>query len=148
MKKYFILIFIIFIFFGCAKSQKDNDEIFEIRERMFLGQVNDIYLNSQDYLGRKIKLEGIFMDGVDEITNEPFYFVIRYGPGGCCGIDGLVGFEVAWAEDNNQVYPESEEWVEAMGELKTYVMDGYELLYLDLHSLTVLDVRGKEFISQ
>jgi hypothetical protein len=146
----------------------------EIREKMFIGQVNDVYLNAEDYMGKTIKLEGLFKieegndwvpDGVAEDL-KPFYcYVIRYGPGGCCGFDGSVGFEIAW--DNNpgnnnlgdsnlldddvhpaKIYPEEDAWVEAVGELKSYDEYGMPYLYLALSSLKVLDNRGAEYVSQ
>jgi hypothetical protein len=34
-----------------------NKGIIEIREKMFLAQVNDVYLNSEDYLGKQLNLK-------------------------------------------------------------------------------------------
>jgi uncharacterized membrane protein YcgQ (UPF0703/DUF1980 family) len=144
-----IIAVILFLAAGCEKSGKNNDEVFEIRERMFIGQVNDVYLNIDDYLGRTIKLEGVFWGEYDTELDEPYYMVYRYGPGGCCGIDGLVGFEVAW--DNKDIqYPENDSWVEAIGELKFYDDNsGYvKFPYLALTSLNVLDERGNEYVNQ
>ena len=134
-------------------TQKENDDLqaipvqgnmIEIRERMFVGQVNDIYLNADGYLGKTIKLEGIFKKGEDR--EKDYYFVVRYGPG-CCGMDGLVGFEVLWSR--GQSYPEDESWVEAIGVLKSSQLNEYlSILYLDLFSLTVLSVRGTEYVRQ
>jgi|GEM_PF-2974577 len=123
-----------------------NKGIIEIREKMFATQVSDIYLNAQDYLGKTIKLEGIFKSEQYYEDREPYRFVVRYGPGGCCGFDANVGFEVKWAEENVQPYPAAESWVEAAGELKIYKEGNY--LYLDLVSLTVLSRRGTEIVVQ
>jgi uncharacterized membrane protein YcgQ (UPF0703/DUF1980 family) len=129
---------------SCKK--RENTDIVEIGEKMFIAQVNDIYLNADDYLGKKIKLEGIFKQSTGE---EPYCFVIRYGPGGCCGMDANVGFEVAWAKENAKPYPVVDSWVEATGVLKTYEEDGYaNYLYLDLSSLNVLSRRGAETVKQ
>lgn len=148
MKKIiFILLIIIFFIPGC-KNKENVDGIIEVRERMFLGQVNDIYLNSNYYLGKTLKIEGMFMNEQNEDAKQPFYAVYRFGPGGCCGIDGIVGFEVAWMTNRNNFYPKDNEWVEAIGELKRYRTGANQYLYLDLTSLKVLDVRGKEYISQ
>jgi uncharacterized membrane protein YcgQ (UPF0703/DUF1980 family) len=127
---------------GCTK--KDASDIVEIGEKMFIAQVNDIYLNADDYLGKKIKLEGVFKQSTGE---EPYYFVIRYGPG-CCGNDGLVGFEVAWDKGKAQAYPADDSWVEAEGVLKSYEEEGYQLSYIDLTSLNVLAKRGAETVTQ
>jgi len=120
--------------------------VIEIKEKMFISQVNDVYLNPEDYLGKTIKLEGLFK--MEQGYDKSYCFVLRYGPG-CCGYDGNVGFEVSWNKDKEKPYPGEDSWVEATGELKTYEEDGYnEFLYLDLVSLNVLDKRGQETVLQ
>jgi zinc transport system permease protein len=137
---------------SCAKTKNkaelaDVADVMEIKEKMFISQINDVYLNSEDYLGKTIKLEGIFMQ--DQGYDKTYSFVIRYGPG-CCGTDGNAGFEVAWANEKEKPYPDIDSWVEATGVLKTYEEeDGYmPYLYLDLSSLNVLSKRGAEFVLQ
>ena len=121
-------------------------EVIEIKEKMFISQVNDVYLNPEDYLGKTIKLEGLFK--MEQGYDKSYCFVLRYGPG-CCGYDGNVGFEVAWDKEKEKPYPGEDAWVEATGELKTYEEDGeMEFLYLDLISLNVLDKRGQETVMQ
>jgi len=120
--------------------------VVEIKEKMFLAQVNDVYLNPEDYLGKTIKLEGIFKE--EQGHEKSYCFVIRYGPG-CCGNDGNAGFEVAWTKEDERPYPAVDSWVEATGELKSYEEDGYSrYLYLDLSSLNVLSSRGAEMVLQ
>jgi len=121
-------------------------DVIVIKEKMFISQVNDVYVNKDDYLGKKIKLEGIFL--TEQGDDKTYCFVLRYGPG-CCGYDGNVGFEVAWDKKKNKRYPVDNSWVEATGELKTYEEDGYtDYLYLDLISLNVLSKRGTETVMQ
>jgi uncharacterized membrane protein YcgQ (UPF0703/DUF1980 family) len=128
------------------RSPVSKGDVIEIKEKMFISQVNDVYLNKDDYLGKKIKLEGLFK--IAQGNERAYCFVLRYGPG-CCGYDGNVGFEVAWDKDKEKPYPGEDSWVEATGELKTYEEDGYnEFLYLDLVSLNVLDKRGQETVMQ
>ena len=120
--------------------------VIEIKEKMFISQVNDVYLNPEDYLGKTIKLEGLFK--MEQGYDKSYCFVLRYGPG-CCGNDGNIGFEVAWDNEKKMPYPGEDSWVEATGELKTYEEDGYsEFLYLDLISLNVLNKRGAETVLQ
>jgi putative membrane protein len=131
------------------QPQIANNGTIEIREKMFATQVSDVYLNAEDYLGKTIKLEGLFKSELYYGKEEPYCFVIRYGPGGCCGMDANVGFEVAWAKENAKPYPVVDSWVEATGVLKTYEEDGYSnYLYLDLSSLNVLSRRGAETVKQ
>jgi len=135
---------LVILLFVTNCTKKENTDIVEIGEKMFIAQVNDIYLNADDYLGKTIKLEGVFKQSTGE---EPYYFVIRYGPG-CCGNDGLVGFEVAWDKEKAKPYPADDSWVEAEGVLKSYEEEGYKLSYIDLTSLNVLAKRGAENVSQ
>jgi uncharacterized membrane protein YcgQ (UPF0703/DUF1980 family) len=147
-------VFILMVFtssftMGCAKAEKKAKvpDTVEIKEKMFIAQVNDVYLNPEDYLGKTIKLEGLYKE--EEGDDKTYCFVIRYGPG-CCGYDGNAGFEVAWEKEKAAPYPDVNSWVEAAGVLKSYKEgDGYiNYLYLDLASLNVLDRRGAEFVSQ
>ena len=134
---------IAFLAAGCARSNS-QDGIVNIGERVFIGQVNDIYQNAERYLGRTIKLEGIFTR--EQWDGQTLHFVIRNGPG-CCGDDGKVGFEVRWADGQRQ-YPAHDSWVEAVGTLQSYRSDGSAFLYLDLSSLSVLNRRGRESVWQ
>ncbi|MDR0568607.1 MAG: hypothetical protein LBG87_05315 [Spirochaetaceae bacterium] len=130
-------------------AKKANEgNIIEIREKMFIAQTNEIYLNPEEYLGKTLKLEGIFQTQKDYTLNgNPYYFVIRNGPGCCPGIDSSAGFEVLW-ENPAEPYPNPNDWVEAVGVLSQYEEDGYPYLCLSLTSLEVLDVRGAEFVTQ
>jgi uncharacterized membrane protein YcgQ (UPF0703/DUF1980 family) len=128
-----------------VKSTEENTVI-EIKEKMFIAQTNDVYLNPEDYMGKTIKVEGLFKSEQYVENAPPYCFVLRYGPG-CCGSDGNAGFEVAW-DKTDKSYPNDDDWVEAVGVLQTYEEDGYPYLYLALSSLNVLDKRGAEFVTQ
>ncbi|MDR0813427.1 MAG: hypothetical protein LBO63_05425 [Oscillospiraceae bacterium] len=130
---------------GCGSGAAADNAI-EIKEKVFVSQTNDIYTNPEDYLGKKIKLEGIFTV-YDSVSANPEYdkyrCVIRYGPG-CCGYDANCGFEVVWDRE----YPQDNDWVEAVGVLEEYDDGGYMYLRLALSSLTVKEKRGKETVTQ
>jgi uncharacterized membrane protein YcgQ (UPF0703/DUF1980 family) len=136
---------VLFFTIGCTKG--NSTDTVEIGEKMFIAQINDIYLNADDYFGKTIKLEGIFKQTQYVEGQDQYYFVIRYGPG-CCGNDGNVGFEVAWDKEKVQPYPADDSWVEAEGVLKFYEEEGYRLSYLDLSSLNVKSERGAETVLQ
>jgi uncharacterized membrane protein YcgQ (UPF0703/DUF1980 family) len=151
----------IFLFLG-AKSLMNraptvrtaNDGAIEIKEKMFIAQTNEIYLNLEDYIGKTIRLEGLFKTEQYREDADPYCFVIRYGPG-CCGNDGNAGFEVAWAPPSGSSltvltppYPSEDDWVEAVGTLSSYEEDGYPYPYIQLKSLTVKGERGAEFVTQ
>jgi zinc transport system permease protein len=118
----------------------------EIKEKMFLAQTNDVYLNPDDYLGKTIKVEGLFKKEGNQDRN--YCFVIRYGPG-CCGSDGNAGFEIAWDnKETTAAYPAVDNWVQAVGELKRYEEDGFPYLYIALSELNILKKRGAEYVTQ
>ncbi|MDR2808205.1 MAG: metal ABC transporter permease [Spirochaetaceae bacterium] len=125
------------------KLSLTDESLIEIKEKMFIAQTNDVYLNPEDYMGKTLKLEGLFKSLSYEDSSADYYFVLRYGPG-CCGNDGSAGFEVAW----DGTFPQEDDWVEAVGELSAYQEDGYSYLYLALSSLKILESRGAEFVSQ
>ena len=137
---------------GCNRDRSETSSIVEIRENMFLTQINDINLNYREYLGRIIKLEGFITR--NNWNDRDYYFVIRNGPN-CCGDDGDVGFEISWTTDMDgsghpmdlrSTFPEENEWVQAIGELRSYDFMGYPFLYLALSELNVLQTRGLEHV--
>jgi uncharacterized membrane protein YcgQ (UPF0703/DUF1980 family) len=128
---------------GVLPSFSPDVDVIEIKEKLFVAQTNDIYINPDDYMGKTIKYEGIFDSVYYEATDRMYCFVIRYGPG-CCGFDDYAGFEVSWSGD----IPENNDWVEVVGVLGEYEEDGYSYLILQLSSLTVLDERGAEYVFQ
>jgi len=125
-----------------TSDMSTDGDVIEIKENLFIAQTNDIYINTEDYLGRTIKYEGIFDYYFWEEADTTYYYVIRYGPG-CCGYDGTAGFEVIWDGD----YPEQNDWVEAIGVLETYEENGMQYLRLQLTFLAVLDERGAEYVA-
>jgi hypothetical protein len=144
---------------GAKRTAPETVDL-EIREKLFIAQTNDVYLNPEDYLGKTIKLEGLVKFQQYAGEEKQYCFVIRYGPG-CCGNDGEAGFEVAWDKPQpyagpgsvktlppGPLYPKENAWVEAVGVLDTYEEDGYPYLYLDLFSLTEKEDRGAEFVTQ
>jgi uncharacterized membrane protein YcgQ (UPF0703/DUF1980 family) len=123
-------------------------EILEIKEKMFIAYINDIYLNPGDYIGKTIKFEGLFKTEYYEDINKYYRFVMRYGPG-CCGSDGNAGFEVSWDQSSQDIVtPAVDDWVEAVGTVSLYEEDGYSFLNVAISSLTVKDERGSEYVYQ
>jgi len=156
-KAVLILMIAVLVIAGCANKKSNalpgvipGKADVVIGERMFIGQVNDVYRNPDEYLGKTIKLEGLFIHG--NAGGREYRYVIRRGPG-CCGDDGQVGFEVSWNFPGNppgekRAYPKMNDWVEVRGELKRYESQGYNFLYISLSELNTLKKRGQEFVIQ
>lgn len=130
------------LFTGCGSKAK---EVVEIPEKMFVTQMNEIYLNRDEYLGKTIRYEGLYKNNLDEKAKDAkvIHYVIRYSPG-CCGYDGEAGFEVQWEGE----WPQIDDWVEVEGVLKEKKNShGIKVLYLELSTLTVKEERGLEFVA-
>ncbi|MDR2191475.1 MAG: hypothetical protein LBO62_01145 [Endomicrobium sp.] len=138
------------VIFGSKKSPllADQNGVLEIRDRLFAAQVNDVYKNAKDYIGKTIKYQGVFGRYVEDASDVKNYYVIRYGPG-CCGNDAYIGFEVVLDGDkvSDKDYPAENEWVEAVGKVEEYDFEGIKVLRIRLSSLKILQERGKEFIT-
>ena len=131
-------ILFLFLFLTILGAAADKEEVFDIRERMFIQQIFDIYLNSREYLGKTVRLEGIYSEFPGE--GEPTSYVYRNTPG-CCGDDGMMGFVVLLG---GSPAPEPDAWVEATGRVEVTEKDG---VALRLSSLKVMEQRGREFVS-
>ena len=130
-----------------AGPNQTNASMVEIKEKLFIGQLNDIYLNQKSYLGKIIKYEGIFTQYTWVERGITYYSVYRNSPG-CCGADGQAGFGVIWPEGSKETYPNENDWCEVVGTLESYVEDGQTYLRIRLDSLTVKSERGAEFVNQ
>lgn len=130
---------------GSSPTDADlNDIDVDITEKMYVTYINEIYVNTDDYIGQRIRIEGMFQAYTDENTGITYYYVYRTGPG-CCGNDGsMCGFEFTWDGE----MPKDKDWIEVVGKLGTYEEDGWTYLTLDAESVTVLDVRGAETVYQ
>ena len=138
---------------GCT-----DDGVVEIDERAFLTIVNHIRSNADDYIGRTVHFEGMFQNFYWPATGH-FYMVNR-NTWGCCGEDGLVGFELYLGD--MEPLPDNT-WVEVYGIFEWHEVlidfsvleDGesserepMRVLRVNVESITELDERGLEFVNQ
>lgn len=130
-------------------NKAEEEDLIDIREKLFVSYVNEIYINAEDYLGRTIRLEGMFKEDRDAANPEKSHaFVYRIGPG-CCSTDGATcGFEFRW----DGPMPQDNDWIRVTGTLESYRSEDPEdeLYYLRLAatSVEVLDSRGAEQLYQ
>jgi uncharacterized membrane protein YcgQ (UPF0703/DUF1980 family) len=126
-----------------AAATSDTGDILEIGEKMFVGQMNDIYLNPNEYLGKTIRYEGFFTFFENSETGQRYDAVIRNGPG-CCGYDSSVGFEVDWKGD----LPAVDDWCSVEGVVDLYQEEGLDYIVVRADSLDVLPYRGNDTVVQ
>jgi predicted small secreted protein len=123
--------------------EPSDDDILVVGEKMFVGQMNDIYLNPDDYIGRILRYEGFFSWYDNEATGQRYDMVVRNGPG-CCGYDSLVGFEVDWDGKT----PAKNDWCSVRGAIDTYEEDGFDYIIIRADVLEVLPNRGNDTVTQ
>ncbi|MDR2610072.1 MAG: hypothetical protein LBC58_01295 [Clostridiales Family XIII bacterium] len=128
---------------GAANASK----LVNIKEKMFVAQINDIYLNPDDYIGKTIQYEGMFTTYTWDEMNMTYHMVYRASPG-CCGTDGVAGFEVVWPEGSDKTLPKENDWCEVVGTLERYKENGESYLQIVMDTLTVKTERGAEFVAQ
>lgn len=126
------------------ETSEISDEVTEITEKLFTQQINFIYYNPKEYLGRAISYEGIF-DYYTMESGEQSAYVFRYGPG-CCANDANVGFEVYWA-DGTEFDVEANDWVKVTGTVEQIFHDGLQYLALELTEFEIMEERGAETVT-
>ncbi len=122
----------------------DNKNIMEIREKMFIAQIEDIYYNIEDFKDKYIKIEGMYsVVEPEEGDIGKVHFVYRNAPG-CCGNDGWAGFMLNYDGE----YPNTNDWIQVVGTPEIIKNGVYEDLYLNVISIEVMEERGAEFVNQ
>jgi len=124
-----------------ASSGENSKDIIEITDKLFVEQINDIYLNVKSYEGKTVKLEGLIYTSSNE--TEIYTFVVRNTPG-CCGDDGLAGLEIIYSDN----IPVDNEWVEVIGKIELEEYMGTTLPILRLSSMEVKEEKGVTFVTE
>ncbi|CEN90166.1 TIGR03943 family putative permease subunit [Paraclostridium sordellii] len=125
-------------------SIASNDGIpIEIKEKMFIAQLDDIFNNSDDYIGRTIKIEGLYNSL--EADGKTLNYVYRHSPG-CCGNDGIVCIE--FVGNDKMTMPNPDDWIEVTGKIERYKDKTANSVRIQLETLNIKTQRGAEFVSQ
>lgn len=126
------------------KAEAQADDVIEITEKMFIAQCNDIYLNPDDYTGKTIRIEGMYNE-VADTDGITYLSVIRNGPG-CCGNDGVAGFEFT---DADALDCQIGDWISVEGIVTPLVLfEGVETVVIGEAKVTVKTERGAEYVTQ
>lgn len=116
----------------------EPDEVVEIRERMFLTHVRQIYETPENYLGKTIRLEGMY----SSLPRGDSSYHLVYREDGCCG--GMVGFEFTY----DGKIPEKNDWIQVVGVLEEFDLGGEQMLVIRAKTVKVMSERGKEAVTQ
>jgi len=147
IKKYvFIFVFLIVTFLSTLfvlsffKNQKKNNTSVFIKEKYYITQLNQIYSKKEEYIGKTISLEGLFH--IDYINGSAYCMVYRNTPG-CCGNDGIAGFDVVF--DGQK--PKDGSWVSVTGKLEEVTHENKKYLQLRLTNIEIKNKPGKTFVT-
>ena len=115
---------------------EEGTEILKFSERLFLAQLDDVYMNMEEYEGRIIEYTG-FVHNIPK-TND-FVVAREYY---CCGDDAsLVGFEAVTDEKFKD-----ETWVKVIG--KIVLSNKYEYVTPVLEVLSIEEtVQGERYVN-
>lgn len=131
---------------GCGKEEAAADDgVVEITEKMFVAQINDIYINPDEYVGKTVRYEGILNAAHDLRDGQDHIFVYRNGPG-CCSYDGTPGFEIFWPEQRPPL-PDNNAWVEVTGTVVEEEIDGYPYIKIQVSDFREMMQRGAETVT-
>lgn len=120
------------------RDSESKDGIINISDGIFLALVNDIYVNKDEYIGKKVRISGQNVRFEDKDTGEVIYAILREGPG-CCYNDSVIGFE--YITDGK--YPEKDKWYEMVGEVITDNYKSGKVVKLKLIEIKEIEAKGK-----
>jgi len=136
-----ILMSLLLMFFSASAEVKPKSFCL-LKDRLFVQQVQDIYLNPRNYTDKIVQIEGFFEKYIDGNKQER-YEVFRK-TAGCCGNDGRAGFEFVYKEKLKfNMY----EWISVEALVKEGSENGEDFVYLEAISVTKKDKgKAKEFV--
>jgi len=137
----FFLIFLMFCFFFQKESVAEKPRaVCYLKDRLFIQQINDIYLNPNSYRDKTIQIEGFFGTYVDE--NKIQRYTVFRKTAGCCGDDGSAGFEFVYKKGKLNFKPN--EWIFVEGVVKENLGKGLNDIYLEATSVVKKDKGDKK----
>ena len=143
MKISVLSLLMLLIFCPQAMAQASTKSFCLLKDRLFVQQVRDIYLNPQTYGDKIVQIEGFFEKYKDD-DNQERYEVFRK-TAGCCGDDGRAGFEFVYNKEKLNF--KTNEWIMVEALVKERKIDGYGHIYLEAISVVKKDRgKAKEFV--
>ena len=143
MKISVLSLLMLLLFCHSAMAQVKPKSFCLLKDRLFVQQVKDIYLNPKTYGDKIVQIEGFFEKYMDD-NNQERYEVFRK-TAGCCGDDGRAGFEFVYKKEKLKFG--QNEWIMVEALVKEGMIDGYDHIYLEAISVTKKDKgKAKEFV--
>lgn len=135
-------------------KSRDSHEIIKIIENVYVDYINDIYLDSNKYVGKIIEIEGMFTKLKYEDNKEHLYVyrltdIIEHGHDDETSeyeseenkeVETMCGLEFYYNGD----LPKENDWIKVVGKLEE--QDGYLIINAD--SVEIMEDRGREKVKQ
>jgi len=141
-----LLIIICTLVAGCAgggESQKEEREAVQVdvdltvlSETVLSAELMHIILNSDDYVGKTIRVRGTYYSLFHEASGEFYHYVITKQGDECC----QEGLEFVWNGDHTfpDDYPEMGTPIELYGVFSRYQGEGIRFFYLAVDDISIL----------
>ncbi|MCL1912497.1 MAG: hypothetical protein FWG10_01105 [Eubacteriaceae bacterium] len=125
-----------------SKSQSVNAAVVDIdltklSDTMIYAEAYNIMLNPENYIGKKIKANGLYYAAYYEPTGLYYHYLIIGDSSGCCeqGFEFKLDESKAFPDD----YPGEDSMIEIEGVFGVYFEDGDSpYYYLDVDGITVI----------
>ena len=129
--------------YSLVKDELKADLI--IGDNYFDTQINDIFLNPQNYSNKIIEIEGMFLDG------NPYTFVGRFSTSNLCPFcpAGYSYMEYQWQGEEIEL-KDQETWIKVIGTLEkgndetSYYQDYY---YIQAKTIEVMNEKGQDTVN-
>lgn len=123
-----------------ASFDKNNIDII-VGNNLYATQINDWYVNPQDYVGKTVEIEGYYLDF------SPYVFVGRKGPSCPYCNGGFVSFEILYDKDLKHLTNE-ESWIKVQGIIKKATDTSFgEFCYIEALKVEVMEEPGQGAIT-
>lgn len=133
MKKWMALLLCMTMMWGTAEAEttrKVDIDLSRMNSVMFTGELNQMYMNMDAYIGKVIRMSGVYnaYAGFDEqgnVNRDLIYHVCEIADATACCVQGV---EFILAE--GAAYPEPGAWITIVGTFGVYEEYGYLYFHL------------------
>lgn len=126
---------------GLATAEVDQDGVMLINDKFFVNMVDDLYINLDDFVGQKVKLQGfgIRMQGFN--NNQ---LVVSRLMMSCCAADAsAVGLMV---EGDAVAQFKDDDWLEAEGVIEKFEYDGDTIPVIKISHIKAIEPLKSKFV--
>ena len=132
MKKFLLCIFILLIMisnsFAAQKREAADVDLTKLNSMMTYSTLFNIMLHPDEYLGKTIKIKGVFDSAKDPDTGIDYFAVVIMDDTMCCSSGLDFSLKKAYKYEYPKDYPEIGSNITVMGKLEKYT-EGENIFY-------------------